>query len=612
MKSYKKTITTFFVFIITVSATAQPAGGYYDNANGVQGGAALKTAFFNIIKNPNVVSYDGLKDAYRTTDKRPDGKVWDMYSDVPGGTPPYLFTFGTDECGNYNSEADCYNREHSMPASWFNDGRPMYSDLFHVYPTDGYVNNRRGNYPFGEVGISSWTSMNGSKVGQNTFGSYTATVFEPIDEYKGDFARSYFYMVTAYEDKVSGWNSPQLAGNSYPAFSTWSKDMLLEWHRMDPVSQKEIDRNNAVETFQDNRNPYIDFPNLPEYVWGDKMSETFYLSGDHQPEEPLNAPVATEATNITTNSFTANWNAVENATEYELEVYSKTEGVGLQTVLSENFDGFVDGTPDSGVSSSNIAATINNYTETTGWSGTSVFQAGGSAKFGSSSNLGTLVTPTINLSADGGNFSLYFDAMAWSGDSQNLKIYLNDVLVHTVTDLNNDASYTFKSYNIPLSGGTSSSVIRFEGNQASRGRFFLDNLIIEQGTPSVTTPLPGSPFIGITGISYTVTVDDPSNYFYTVRAKNATSSSISSNEIAVGQPTSIDAEKLPIKIYSADGSLYVQLNENFSEIEVYNLLGNKVAHKKAQSGLNIIPLQNQKWNLVILKVGGHIQKVWIK
>lgn len=292
-----RTRTFLFVpfLIISISCIrAQAPSGYYDAVDGVQGGAALKAAFFDIIKNPDVLSYKGLWNAFKTTDRRPDnGKVWDMYSDIPGATPPYYFDFDK-KCGNYSGEGSCYNREHSFPKSWFSRGKPMYSDLFHLYPTDGKVNGQRGNHPYGEVGIANWTSKNGSKRGGNTFGSYRGTVFEPIDAYKGDFARSYFYMVTAYENRVAGWNSPQLGGNKYPAFSGWSRDLLLKWHREDPVSQKEVDRNNAVYAFQHNRNPYIDFPDLAEYVWGTKTGEVFKLDGSGGDPSPTTDIIQTD------------------------------------------------------------------------------------------------------------------------------------------------------------------------------------------------------------------------------------------------------------------------------------------------------------------------------
>jgi endonuclease I len=260
--------------------SAQAPSDYYNSAENKKD-ASLKTALFNIIKNPDVTTYAGLWTAFYSSDTRPDDwKVWDMYSDIPDGTPPYIYEFQTDQCGNYNSENDCYNREHSFPKSWFGgEVSPMYRDLVHIYPTDGYVNAQRGNYPYGEVESANWTSQNGSKrgSGKSSMG-YTDIVFEPIDAYKGDFARTYFYMVTCYEDRVVAWFNnaeakPILAGNSYPAFKDWAVDLLLKWHRQDAVSPKEIDRNNVVMDVQGNRNPFIDYPELVEYIWGNQKGE---------------------------------------------------------------------------------------------------------------------------------------------------------------------------------------------------------------------------------------------------------------------------------------------------------------------------------------------------
>ncbi|MCF8346464.1 MAG: endonuclease, partial [Bacteroidales bacterium] len=169
--------------------------------------------------------------------------------------------FVSDQCGNYSGEGSCYNREHSFPKSWFNDGSPMYTDLFHLYPTDGYVNGKRGNYPFGETDSPVWTSRNGSEVGPNSWSGYTGTIFEPIDVYKGDFARSYFYMAVRYYGEDGGWTgSPMVDGSQ---LLSWAKEMLIDWHKDDPVSDKELDRNDAVFALQGNRNPFIDHP---EYV----------------------------------------------------------------------------------------------------------------------------------------------------------------------------------------------------------------------------------------------------------------------------------------------------------------------------------------------------------
>ncbi len=260
----------FLTCFISFSAISQPAG-YYNTATGT--GATLKTQLYTIISSGHSpISYDNLWNAFQTTDVKPNGKVWDMYSDIPDGTPPYEYTFISDQCGNYSTEGDCYNREHSWPSSWFGDASPMYTDLFQVIPTDGYVNGIRSNYILAQVATPSYTSMNGSKRGSCATPGYSGTVFEPIDAYKGDFARAYFYMVTRYQNLVVGWSSNAtvgdiLNGTTFPAFETWYLNMLAQWHVNDPVSAKEIARNNAVYGIQGNRNPYIDHPEFVNAVW---------------------------------------------------------------------------------------------------------------------------------------------------------------------------------------------------------------------------------------------------------------------------------------------------------------------------------------------------------
>lgn len=250
---------------LSLGLIAQAPPGYYDGTQGLTG-EPLRAKLHDIIKNHTAVSYSSIYIHFQSTDKKPNNTVWDMYSDVPGGTPPYVYYYNQDECGNYNSEGDCFNREHSWPSSWFNDQMPMRTDLFHIYPTDGYVNNRRSNYPYGEVNNPTWTSMNGSKLGPCSYPGYSGTVFEPIDEYKGDFARTYFYMCTRYYKEDQGWQSNAMVSGAN--LNPWAVQMLLEWHHNDPLSQKEIDRNNAVYAIQHNRNPFIDEPLFADRIWG--------------------------------------------------------------------------------------------------------------------------------------------------------------------------------------------------------------------------------------------------------------------------------------------------------------------------------------------------------
>jgi endonuclease I len=279
---------TLFVVLLSITLSAQIPNGYYDPAIG-KTGAELQTALYTIINNHTVVSYTpGVWNAFYTTDDKTNGYVWDMYSDVPGGDPPYNYTFGSGQCGISTQEGDCYSREHAFCQSYFAGASPMYSDLHHVFPVDQYVNNAgHSNHPFGTVTVPAYNSLNGSKRGPCTFPGYSGTVFEPIDEYKGDFARAYFYMATRYENLIASWETNNtegdviLNGTSYPAYENWFLNLLLEWNTDDPVSTKEIERNDAVYAIQNNRNPYIDHPEYVEGVWapgGIKAEPTNHLT----------------------------------------------------------------------------------------------------------------------------------------------------------------------------------------------------------------------------------------------------------------------------------------------------------------------------------------------
>ena len=282
----KKTLLFILIIICVAFVTAQEPAGYYNAANGKKG-KALRMALAQIIgSNTNSLSYSELWNAFTNTDVKSNGKIWDIYSDIPGGTPPYEYTPIINQCGNYSGEGVCYNKEHSVPASWFGNQTPMYTDLFHIYPTDGYVNSQRSNYPYGEVGNANWTSLNGSKRGSSVTPGYSGLVFEPIDAYKGDIARGLLYMCTRYYNRDFDQGSPSMFtdGNLNP----WALAMLIRWHEQDPVSQKEIDRNNAVYNIQHNRNPFIDYPELVGKIFGADSVNAFLYGNSI----PFNDPSA--------------------------------------------------------------------------------------------------------------------------------------------------------------------------------------------------------------------------------------------------------------------------------------------------------------------------------
>ena len=265
-----KKIYSLFLLLFFTATIAQIPAGYYSTATGSS--YTLKTQLYNIIKGHTDNGYAGLYNIYQTSDVdnfyENDGSVLDMYSEKPNGVDPYNYsTTSTQRCGTYAKEGDCYNREHIIPQSSFGSAAPMVSDAHFITPTDGKVNGQRSNYPHGTVGTATWTSLNGSKLGSSSVAGYSGTVFEPIDEFKGDVARMYFYFATRYETTVSGYTYPMFNGTSTQVFTTSFLNMLLAWNALDPVSPREIARNNAIYAAQNNRNPYIDNPEFVQRVW---------------------------------------------------------------------------------------------------------------------------------------------------------------------------------------------------------------------------------------------------------------------------------------------------------------------------------------------------------
>ncbi|MDE6783619.1 MAG: endonuclease [Paramuribaculum sp.] len=249
----------------SVGRAYEDTDGYYKSLTG-KSESALKTALYTLI-NPHtqVSSYQNLPSYFKKTDVRPNTNYWwDMYSDMRVETS---ITFGT-----------YMNREHSLPKSWWggNTDIPAYVDLYHLYPGEAAANRAKSNYPLGEIaaGTTAYFNNGVSAVGTGVNSGGAKYVFEPANEYKGDFARTYFYMVTAYQNMnwVTTW---QVKNGTYPSLQDWAIDLLLKWHRADPVSQKELDRNEQVNIVQGNRNPFIDDPELAEYIWGNKKGQAY-------------------------------------------------------------------------------------------------------------------------------------------------------------------------------------------------------------------------------------------------------------------------------------------------------------------------------------------------
>ena len=256
------------------------------------------TALHNIIKGHTKRSYGQLWTDFKTTDCNGTAII-DRYSDSQ-------FTWSTNQCtsSGYNGVGDCYNREHSIPNSWWGglDTDTAYTDLHHMFPVDGFVNSKRGNYPFGDC--NTGTVYGTGMLGSCAFPGYSGTVFEVADEYKGDFARVFFYFAVRYmtriSDFTSGMGSAVFTTSSYKCLTSWAINQLLEWHRNDPVSTLETTRNDAVSGIQHNRNPFVDYPELAEYIWGNKQGSTWPSGGTTTPA--LTSPVSGSTINVGMNT----------------------------------------------------------------------------------------------------------------------------------------------------------------------------------------------------------------------------------------------------------------------------------------------------------------------
>ena len=269
----KRILTQVLLLLYVTTAMAQ--ADYYKSVDGTNGGATLKTALYNLIKDHKKISYGSGEDktwgAFYTTDAVVENgkrRVLDMYSNEKR----YF--------GSKGSKVSGMNIEHSVPKSWWGGNQNnAYCDLHHLNPSDETANSRKSNYPLGELTSESWTNGVAS-VGKAKVDGNSTNAFEPSDEYKGDFARTYMYMFTCYQDL--NWSTTQMnyANSSYPTLKPWAVELLLKWHKQDPVSEKEVSRNNAVYAVQGNRNPYVDFPQLADYVWGDSITYVFHITGE--------------------------------------------------------------------------------------------------------------------------------------------------------------------------------------------------------------------------------------------------------------------------------------------------------------------------------------------
>jgi len=437
-----KNLYSYFLLFVITSGFAQIPTGYYNTATGT--GYTLKTQLYNIIKGHTDNGYAGLYTTYQTSDVdnfyENDGTVLDMYSENPSGTDPYTYTTGTTQrCGTYSVEGDCYNREHIIPQSVFNEQSPMVSDAHFITPTDGKVNGIRSNYPHGTVSSVTYTSQNGSKLGSSGVSGYSGTVFEPVNAFKGDIARMYFYFATRYENTVSGYSFPMFDGSANKVFTTAFLNVLLAWHAQDPVSAREIARNNAIYTRQNNRNPYIDHPEYVNQIWGGTSSTD---------TQAPTAPTSLASTTKTSTSITVAWNAsTDNVGVTGYNVYANNV---LKTTVST------------------LTATITGLTASTTYS---IYVKAKDAA-GNISASGNTISVITNSSGTGGTATdlLFSEYIEGSGNNKALEIANNT-----------GSSVSLSAYTIKKQtngAGTWSTGLALSGTLTTGSKFVIVNSLI--------------------------------------------------------------------------------------------------------------------------------------
>lgn len=352
MKSLKVLCAVLLVCCAAyVSAEDMPAG-YYNAIQGTQD-SVLKATLHQIIKggeryvygsttyhttnnikNGDTIWIKGDLKAYGTwhgfqsCDQQSDGSIWDMYST----TKRYFPIKGGSAAG--------MDIEHSLPKSWWGGNEnDAYKDLYLLNPADRVANNNKSNYPPGILNDSNKVNNNVFFMGKDT--QWNDYAFSVIDEYKGDFARAYFYVATAYHDmKWDASYSKYVTNTSYLTFTPYLIEVLLQWHRIDPVSEKEINRLDAISTIQHNRNPFIEYPELVEHIWGNKKGtivnlEDLTLTTSENYEIPIDTinPMAYLATEITDTSFIAHWKD-QARDSYQLDVFTIQESGHNDTLVA--------------------------------------------------------------------------------------------------------------------------------------------------------------------------------------------------------------------------------------------------------------------------------------
>ena len=594
-----KTLLIVGLLFSVANIFAQIPTGYYDGTAGLTG-AALKTKLSQIITNGHQTkSYDNLYNGYPSTDSdnyyEKDGSVLDIYSENPKGTDPYVYQHGSKQCGNYKVEGDCYNREHIFPQGYFNSASPMVSDIHHVVPTDGKVNGYRSSFPFGKVGSANFVSENGSKRGTSASPNYSGTVFEPIDEFKGDVARMILYFATRYESKLSSFKDNDILTNSaFPGVEAWELAVLKEWHTNDPVSQREIDRNNAAYTYQGNRNPFIDQPEYVALIWGTTTPDT------EAPSTPTNLIV----TGSTSSTISLSWTA------------------STDNIMVATYDIYLDGTLKT--SSATNSATVTGLNPST----TYTFYIKAKDAAGNTSNQSNTATGTTKENTggnDGGSTTSCgtedFEEASGAVNTYKTVTWTNNGITWTATDSRSDQTINNKAITVrngtlsssSISGGISSLTIKtqlkFSGTSGSF-KLFING--VEKGT------IPYSDTVTTTTIS---NINVSGNITISIQSNSTTDNRVAFDDLSWNCYNGLGTDETKVNKFSIypnpvkNNTLYVTGKniEKIKRVEIYNVNGILVqVAEKPFLNKNYLVLKNLPKGIYFAKFDDNAQKFLVE
>ena len=594
-----KTLLIVGLLFSVANIFAQIPTGYYDGTAGLTG-AALKTKLSQIITNGHQTkSYDNLYNGYPSTDSdnyyEKDGSVLDIYSENPSGKDPYVYQHGSKQCGSYKVEGDCYNREHVFPQGYFNSASPMVSDIHHIVPTDGKVNGNRSNFPFGKVGTANFVSANGSKRGTSASPNYSGTVFEPIDEFKGDVARMILYFATRYESKLSTFSDNDILTNTaFPGVEAWELAVLKEWHTNDPVSQREIDRNNAAYTYQGNRNPFIDHPEYVALIWGTTTPDT------EAPTTPTNLAV----TGSTSSTISLSWTA------------------STDNIIVATYDIYLDGTLKT--SSATNSATVTGLNPSTTY--TFYIKAKDAAGNISSQSNTVTGTTTENTGGGGNNNNTTcgtenFEGISGTPNTYETINWTSTGITWTATDSRSDQTINNKAITLrngklsssPISGGignlTVTTQLKFSGTNGSF-KLFING--VEKGTIPYSDTVTTTTISNI-NVSGNVTISIQNNSTTSNRVAFDDLSWTCYNDLATSE---IKSNKFSIYPNPIKNNMLFVKSENLSKIkkvEIYNTSGVLVqVAEKPFLNKNYLVLKNLPKGIYFAKFDDNAQKFLVE